>query len=85
MHLFFNANKKRGLTCQKISKRFVENTGKKKYIGCTVQGSTFWVEKNQTARIKGIVSSSGYRSFRLDGVCRVFRILINTVNNVHGF
>ncbi len=32
------------------------------------RGSTFRVEKTQAARIKGIMSSSGYNSDALDGV-----------------
>ena len=41
-------------------------------IGWTVQGSTFRGETTQTARIKGIVSSSGYISVSLNGVWRVY-------------
>jgi hypothetical protein len=41
------------------------------------------VEKAQTARIKGIVSSSGYRSVSLDVVSQVCQILINIVSSIH--
>ena len=47
------------------------------YLGWAVQGSTFRVEKNKTARIKGIVSFSGYKSASLNGVRRVMQILNN--------
>ena len=45
--------------------------------GFRVQGSTFRIEKTKTARIKGIVSSSGYKSASLNGVRRVLQILNN--------
>ena len=53
------------------------------YIGWAVQGSTFRVEKTKAPRIKGIVSSAGYKSVSLNGVWRIFQILINTGSSIH--
>jgi len=39
---------------------------KNEYIGGVVQGSTFRVEKTQTARIKGIVSLPSYKSVSIE-------------------
>jgi hypothetical protein len=49
--------------------------------GSEVQG--FRVEKTETALIKGIVFSSGYKSVSPNGMLPVCRVLFNIMNSTH--